>query len=170
MTLNMPNILVCGTPGVGKSTLCQLLKKKLEMKYLGISELVVKNKLHDGYDSLYDTYIVNDDKIIDFIHEDMVKGGCIVDSHIVDIFPDDYFDLVIVLRCDNSILHDRMTKRSYSALKITENITAEIMQVILEEARELFPEVKELNSNSKDDQNKNIDYVMNWVANFNKNE
>ena len=168
MTVMLPNILVCGTPGVGKSTLSKILAKRLGFKYLGISDLVIEYELHDGYDELYDTYIVNDDKIIDHIHDDVVNGGVLVDSHIVDIFPEDYFDLVVVLRCDNSILHARMTKRQYSTLKITENITAEIMQVILEECRELFPQVVELCSDTEEDQVKNVEYVMNWILDFNK--
>ena len=44
--------------------------------------------------------------------EDVVsKGGNIVDFHSCDLFPERWFDLVLVLRTDNTILYDRLEKR-----------------------------------------------------------
>ena len=55
-----------------------------------------------------------------------------------DIFPEEHIDLVVVLRCETSLLYDRLTERNYSKSKLDENIDAEIMQVILEEANSAF--------------------------------
>jgi DNA-binding MarR family transcriptional regulator len=49
-----------------------------------------------------------------------------------------WFDLVVVLTTDNTILYDRLEKRGYSERKISENIECEIMNVIVEEARESY--------------------------------
>ena len=38
-------------------------------------------------------------------------GGNIVDFHSCDFFPERWFDLVIVLQTDNTILYDRLEKR-----------------------------------------------------------
>ena len=38
-------------------------------------------------------------------------GGNIVDYHGCEFFPERWFDIVFVLRCDNSILYDRLTSR-----------------------------------------------------------
>ena len=62
----------------------------------------------------------------------------IVDSHTIDYFPERWFDLVIVLRTNNTVLYDRLAKRGYSSQKLSENIQCEIMQVLLEEAREFY--------------------------------
>lgn len=41
----------------------------------------------------------------------MADGGVIIEHHSVDWFPERWFDLVIVLRTDNTILYDRLAKR-----------------------------------------------------------
>jgi adenylate kinase len=41
----------------------------------------------------------------------MARGGNIVDYHSCDFFPERWFDLVIVLQTDNTILYDRLEKR-----------------------------------------------------------
>lgn len=41
----------------------------------------------------------------------MAAGGNIVDFHTCDFFPERWFDLVVVLRTDNSILYPRLVSR-----------------------------------------------------------
>lgn len=41
----------------------------------------------------------------------MSKGGVILDWHTCEIFPERWADLVVVLRCDHSILWERLEKR-----------------------------------------------------------
>lgn len=42
----------------------------------------------------------------------MLKGGHLVDWHACDLFPKDWIDLVVVLRCpETSILYDRLSAR-----------------------------------------------------------
>jgi adenylate kinase len=41
----------------------------------------------------------------------MEEGSILVDYHGCDFFPERWFDLVVVLQTDNSILHDRLTSR-----------------------------------------------------------
>ena len=40
-------------------------------------------------------------------------GGVIVDFHSCDFFPERWFDLVVVLRTDNTILYPRLEKRCF---------------------------------------------------------
>lgn len=47
----------------------------------------------------------------------MQEGGKIVDYHGCDFFPERWFDLVLVLRCDNQQLYDRLAAR-YGGLNI----------------------------------------------------
>ena len=55
-----------------------------------------------------------------------------------------------MLRAKTDVLFDRLTERGYSEKKRGENLEAEIMQVVLDEARESYEEdiVQELPSNT----------------------
>lgn len=66
------------------------------------------------------------------------RGGCVVDYHGCDFFPERWFDIVVVLRCDNTILYDRLAARGYDGKKIRENIECEIFGSLLEEALESY--------------------------------
>lgn len=44
----------------------------------------------------------------------MSAGGVVLDMHsMIGFFPERWFDLVLVLRTDNSILYSRLEKRGY---------------------------------------------------------
>jgi adenylate kinase len=71
----------------------------------------------------------------------------------------------VVLRCDSTALYDRLNARKYSAKKLEENMDAEIMQVLLDEARESYDEeiVVELQSDSLDDIDLNVERIQQWI-------
>ena len=50
-------------------------------------------------------------QICDALEDQLNVGGNIVDFHSCDFFPERWFDLVIVLQTDNTILYDRLEKR-----------------------------------------------------------
>ena len=80
-----------------------------------------------------------------------------------EIFPENWIDLVVVLRCDTSLLYDRLMKRSYPRAKVDENMDAEIMQTLLEEAMTAYkPDiVMELQSRDTSDIDQNIIEISN---------
>ncbi len=61
------------------------------------------------------------------------RGGIILEFHSCDFFPERWFQLVVLLRCDNTQLYDRLQARGYNEKKITENIECEILDVLKEE-------------------------------------
>lgn len=88
-----------------------------------------------------------------------LSGMCMVGHHThnLDQASNRWFDLVLVLQTDNTVLYERLEKRyentacnvvlhtptppthrGYSQKKISENIECEIMQVIVEEARDSY--------------------------------
>lgn len=75
-----------------------------------------------------------------------------------------------MLRCDSTVLYDRLTARGYKGKKLEENMDSEIMQVLLDEAREGYKEeiVVELRSDSADDVEGNLERVEAWVENWRK--
>lgn len=72
---------------------------------------------------------------------------------------------MVVLRCDSTVLYDRLTARKYAAKKIEENMDAEIMQVLLDEARDSYDEeiVVELRSDELKDVDGNVERILQWV-------
>lgn len=163
-----PNILITGTPGTGKTTTSDMVSQEASMKHINVSSLVKEKKLYSSVDEAYDTVIFDEDKLLDELEIQVEGGGSIVDFHTADIFPERWFDLVIVLTCDNSILYDRLEKRGYNQLKLQENLEAEIMQVLVEEARESYDSniVHILSSNSIEDMESNVQRISQWIENF----
>ncbi|KAI5806678.1 AAA domain-containing protein [Peziza echinospora] len=167
----LPNIIITGTPGVGKTSHSQLLAERTGLKHLCVNDVVKEKECHEGFDDEFKSYIVDDDKLLDEIEDEVLQGGNIIDWHVCDIFPKRWIDLVVVLRTDNSLLYDRLAERNYPEIKLQENIDAEIMQVILEEARDSYDEeiVIELTSESTEDMDNNVERIAKWLENWKKN-
>ncbi|CEP62582.1 nucleoside-triphosphatase LALA0_S05e08834g [Lachancea lanzarotensis] len=161
-----PNILVTGTPGCGKTTTSELLSRHLkDSRYYNISDFARDNKCYEGFDDARKSHIVDEDKLLDHLEPLLRKGGAIVDWHVNDIFPERLIDLVVVLRCDNSVLYDRLAARGYHEAKLQENIDAEIMGVVMQDAVDSYAAeiVVELQSNSTEDMEQNVDRVVMWT-------
>jgi adenylate kinase len=96
----------------------------------------------------------------------MARGGVVLEFHAASLFPAEWFDLVIVLRCNNTVLFDRLMRRGYGAAKVAENVEAEIMQVVEDEVREAFePEqVVVLPSESLEQLEENAERCAQWMA------
>ncbi|XP_028758062.1 adenylate kinase isoenzyme 6 homolog [Neltuma alba] len=163
-----PNILVTGTPGTGKTTMSSALAEAIQLRHINIGELVKEKNLHDGWDDELDCYVVNEDLVCDELEDIMEGGGNVVDYHGCDFFPERWFDIVVVLQTDNTVLYDRLSKRGYTESKLSNNIECEIFQVLLEEAKESYPEdrVIALRSDTVEDINRNIATLTEWVTNW----
>ena len=61
----LPNVLITGTPGVGKSRLCKELVERLENKYKwhNVSQVAKENDCVEGHDEEYDCPVLNEDKV-----------------------------------------------------------------------------------------------------------
>ena len=57
------NILVTGTPGTGKTSLCQALAAATQFQHIEVGSLVKEKELHDGWDDEYQCFIFNEDKV-----------------------------------------------------------------------------------------------------------
>lgn len=179
----LPNIIIAGTPGVGKTTTCtQLLAllsqstPPLNLRHLSINDLVKTRSAHSGYDEELQTLIVDEDKLMDEVEKEIEdgggNGGWIIDWHSTEGFAVRWVDLVVVLRCEEtSILYDRLSSRGYKDEKVQENMDAEIFGVVAEEAREGWTEegqVVELKSTEADDIEENAERIVQWVKNWMK--
>lgn len=60
-----PNIIVTGTPGVGKTTHCEILARNTGLKHMQINQIVKDRVCHEGWDKEFESFIVNEDKVRD---------------------------------------------------------------------------------------------------------
>lgn len=172
MPIRRPSILVAGTPGTGKSSLCQELISQLKDDYIyvNVSAYVKEHKLYDDYDQERDSFVLNEDALIDHL-EEFLKGqnkSVIFEYHGCDLFEPDWFQGIFILRTSNDVLYDRLKARGYAENKLQENLQCEIFQVILDEAREAFGdeediEIIELQNNTESDREQNINTILQWI-------
>jgi adenylate kinase len=164
-----PNILVTGTPGVGKTATASFIAEQTGMQHINIADLIQQHQCYDGRDEELESYYLDEDKLLDIMETMMEtaaeKGiGIIADYHSAELFPERWFDLVLVLRTSTTILFDRLTKRGYSEKKRSENMECEIMQLLLDEAREAYATeiVQECPSNTIEDMENNTQRAIAW--------
>lgn len=110
----MPNILITGTPGTGKSSLSSFLAKQFpDYTVVDVSKLSIELGFVDGQDE-FGCYYLEEEKVLDHI-EDVLEidknRRFIVEYHCSELFPERWFDLVIVLTTDSSVLHGRLEER-----------------------------------------------------------
>lgn len=126
-----PNIIITGTPGTGKTTHCEALATRIaaaatagpdadgpdavlaELRHIAVNDVVRDRNCHDGYDNEFQSWLVDEDRLLDELEPDMAsdRGGCIVDWHACDLFPASWVDLVVVLTADTESLYDRLALR-----------------------------------------------------------
>ena len=131
-------IAVTGTPGVGKTSACSLVKS---MPVLHVNDLVEKFDAVSGYDRKRKTKEVNVSKLIREISK--LGGDMVLEGHFSHMLKP---DVVVVLRCSPSVLEQRLRKKGWDEKKIRENVEAEAVDVVLIEALENAREVCEIDT------------------------
>ncbi|KFM67087.1 Adenylate kinase isoenzyme 6, partial [Stegodyphus mimosarum] len=171
MRRRLPNILVTGTPGTGKSTLCSEISEQTSLEWINVGELAKTNNLTEEYDENFQCHVIDEDQVVSELEDKMLEGGKIVDYHGCDFFPENWFDIIFVLTTDNTILYDRLVRRGYSGKKLENNIQCEIFQTLLDEAKEAYDPsiVFKLNSNTPEDMESNIEEICRWIEIYKNN-
>jgi adenylate kinase len=146
---NLPNVIITGTPGVGKTSLSILLADKLNEKFntdkfvhLNLGNIINENKLYTEWNKEFDVPEFDEDKVLDYLEPLIKEGGKIIDFHSADFINDELIPLIVLLRCNNTALYDRLALRNYTERKIKENIECEIMEVTADDVKQYFPNEK----------------------------
>jgi adenylate kinase len=129
-----------GTPGTGKSAIAGAVAAALGMKVLEINDLVKEQSFFIGYDVFRDSLIIDEPLICGYLIPHLTKNQQVCLCGPVLELPPRLFDLIIVLRCNPVVLRQRLLARGYDTEKIEENVDAEIMEIVAEEAREIYGE------------------------------
>jgi adenylate kinase len=148
-------IALTGTPGTGKTTVCEVIKEhsqyKKQYSIIDVNKIVLSEKLYTGKDEARDTYEADMDKLNERIKSEISKiphdMNVILEGHLSHMLP---VDAIIVLRAHPVALRKRLGKRkNYSFEKVRENANAEALDVILVESVELNKNVFEINTTDK---------------------
>ena len=108
-----------------------------------------------------------EDALLDHLEEEQAKGGCLLDYHANGLFPKRWAHLVVVLSCDIRELRRRLESRNYTASKVDENVQAEIMQVVADEAYQSYENsiIWRLPNDSTKDLENNCLLLAAWLSN-----
>ncbi|KAL7718513.1 Adenylate kinase isoenzyme 6-like protein [Entamoeba marina] len=134
----LPNILITGTPGTGKTLVCSQISEKRNVNSVNVGDVVKQYGFYEEKDEEFDTLVLDEDRLLDYLEEVQEKNGLLLEYHSSELFPERWFDLIVVLRTDNTILYDRLVQKGYKANKIENNIDCEIFQVCYDEALDSY--------------------------------
>lgn len=160
-------IAITGTPGTGKSTLAKKLAEHLKFKHVDVTELArsykdKKDSFVEGVDKKRDSMIIDPDKLEEFLKVHIKNKGLedvIVDSHLSHLLSKDFVDIVLITRCEISLLKKRLSARDYYEDKVKENIESEIFEICKSEAQELNHNIMEVDTTKDPDIEKIIHFV-----------
>ena len=114
MARKSPNIILTGTPGVGKTTHAEQLARATGLKHVSVNQIVKDEGFHEGKDEETGSWIVDEDKVtclsapyypyiiliclipqlLDYLEERKIseEGGSILDWHACDLFPERWIE------------------------------------------------------------------------------
>jgi adenylate kinase len=119
---------VCGTPGTGKKTVSPIVARLMGLPPpLPINSLAPKGEVE------VDTTLLRS-KLLDLDPPRTVLFGHLLPH----VLRKSEAAFVAVLRCDPSVLRERLVKRGYPKAKVTENVEAELIGVVLDECIRQF--------------------------------
>ncbi len=123
-------IAVTGTPGTGKTAVSQELADRLDYAYVDVNQVAERAAVETDRDPERDATAVDVDSLVTAL-EDEVGDDTVLDGHLSHHFP---ADLTVVLRCSPDELEHRLAEKQWGAEKIDENVAAEQLDVLLQEA------------------------------------
>ena len=136
---------VSGTPGTGKSTLAGALRRK-GYQVIDVGDFARERGVVSGRDVRRRSVEVDVKKLDLALKKELPPGTVFLVGHLSHLLT---VDLIVVLRCNPSVLRERLKKRRWSDRKIRENLEAEACDVILIEALEQSKEVFEIDTTDR---------------------
>ncbi|MEM0231763.1 MAG: adenylate kinase family protein [Candidatus Methanomethylicaceae archaeon] len=156
------NIVITGTPGVGKTTIAKILSNRLGLKLIELNKFVKDINAIIGLDEKREAEIIDERKVRKELLKILSKNsGYIIEGHWGEIVPKKYVDYVIVIRAHPLVLMERLRKKGYNEEKIKENVQAELLDYCLIKAVEVFGEEKVFEyDNTKEDIEESVNNII----------
>lgn len=136
-------VAVTGTPGTGKNSTCAVLSGRGYVT-LDLDELARQGGFVTGRDEARQTDEVDVDGLRESLH--VPAKIAFLYSHYAHAMN---VDLAVVLRCSPAALQRRLVARGWPPAKIRENVEAEAIDLILQEAVERLPPVFEIDTTDR---------------------
>ena len=135
-------IALTGTPGTGKSSVAAELERRGYFVLL-LDRFAEEHKLISGYDAARGTKEVDVEALDKEIRVPAKLGFLVAHySHRMSV------NLAIVLRCHPRVLTERLRVRGWPDPKVRENVEAEVIDAITQEAVARLPFVYEIDTTS----------------------
>lgn len=58
-----PNVIITGTPGVGKTVHCEQVAQEIGLKHLSVNQIAKDRDCYETYDEELKTWVVDEDKV-----------------------------------------------------------------------------------------------------------
>jgi len=134
-------VAISGTSGTGKTAVAKILVKNLNKKIklhrqkyelIALNALTERTNAYVGYDKARKSKIVSIKKLKAEVKKLKVKyKNLLIEGHFAHLFP---ADIVVILRCEPKMLERRLRRKYDWPTKINENVEAEMMGVLTDEA------------------------------------
>lgn len=132
-------LAITGTPGTGKSTVAAMVSDMLGWPLIDTNMLLTRDFVLEN-DTDRDSFVVDIERAA---AETKLPGDCVLDGHLSHFFPADF---VAVLRCRPKELQVRLEAKLWSRSKVAENVEAEAMNMVSDEARKFRDSVGDIDT------------------------
>ena len=135
------NIIVTGTPGVGKTSIAEKLALTLNLQYVNLHEEIVKTGLVKYNDEFGSYEIINVNEVIEILNSKIIDN-CVIETIVFNVLKLERINWIVVLRLHPKELLRRLVERGWKKIKIYNNVFSEILDVVLQEVLKTFSKDK----------------------------
>ena len=118
----MSIIAITGTPGVGKTTIVELFSEG-DFTILSVKDLAKQYGCEGDFDESTQSMDIDIHRLAEQFESNLLDDA-IVDGHLSHFLE---VDGIVILRCNPSVLQERLVKRDYSESKIKANVEWEMI-------------------------------------------